>query len=70
MRGAASEVITEMNCDKVYINVFSKHREEESALVCCDESTSQWSDILSYEGFLCSSQVMCNVEVIRFFYNT
>lgn len=57
VKGDATKVSAEMNCDKVYINVYSRSGEEESAFICCDESKSQWRDILSYEGFLCSPQV-------------
>lgn len=48
-----------IQCDKLFVNVYSTSADEEGALICCrdHDSTNSFSEIMTYEGFLCNKKV-------------
>lgn len=46
-----------VDCNKLYVNVYSASPEDEGAVICCTDHLDHWYNIFSYEGFLCNSKV-------------
>ena len=48
---------SELSCNKLYVNVYSSSLDDEGAVICCTDHLEQWTNLFSYEGFLCNTSV-------------
>mmetsp|Transcript_14563 Transcript_14563/g.27387 ORF Transcript_14563/g.27387 Transcript_14563/m.27387 type:complete len:380 (+) Transcript_14563:424-1563(+) len=54
---SADPLKASMDCQKLYVNVYSISPEDEGAIICCTDHFNHWWNIFSYEGFLCNSKI-------------